>query len=136
MTDIWRIRDSITTGLKSDGVVYKYDVSLPISAFYELVNIMRVRTKHLATRCVGYGHLGDGNLHLNITSPIHAPKLLGIIEPFVYKYAADAKGSISAEHGLGIMKADFIHYSKSQEAIALMAKVKGILNFYSTHFII
>lgn len=58
------------------------------------------------------------------------------IEPFVYEWTASHKGSISAEHGLGVMKAPYLHYSKSPESIALMKQVKnlfdpnGIMNPY------
>jgi D-2-hydroxyglutarate dehydrogenase len=59
---------------------------------------------------VGYGHVGDGNLHLNISAPGQAdsPELLKQIEPYVYEWTAARRGSISAEHGLGQMKANYI----------------------------
>ena len=83
VAEFWTIRESITTALKGDGVVYKYDVTLPIVQFYELVELMKERTEGLAITCCGYGHLGDGNLHLNITGPKDKPELLNAIEPFV-----------------------------------------------------
>ena len=58
---------------------------------------------------VGYGHFGDGNLHLNVSAPSgRTPELTGLIEPFVYEVTRAARGSISAEHGLGQMKADYM----------------------------
>ena len=50
-------------------------------------------------RCVGYGHVGDGNMHLNITSKVYDKTILDKIEPFLYKYTSKVHGSISAEHG-------------------------------------
>ena len=54
------MRERITEGLQHDGVVYKYDISLPVQHLYSLVEAMRPRVADLATRCVGFGHLGDG----------------------------------------------------------------------------
>jgi D-2-hydroxyglutarate dehydrogenase len=54
------------------GAVYKYDVSLPVTGMYQLVEEMRVRLARWdseGVRVVGYGHVGDGNLHLNISAP-------------------------------------------------------------------
>lgn len=81
---------------------------------------------------------GDGNLHLNITSPSKDPALLAAIEPYVYEWTSQWKGSISAEHGLGLKKRNYIYYSKPSEAVALMRSIKamldpkGILNPYKT----
>ena len=81
---------------------------------------------------------GDGNLHLNITSPAKDLSLLAAIEPFVYEQTARYRGSISAEHGLGLKKRNYIYYSKPSQAVALMGNFKtmldpkGILNPYKT----
>ena len=58
---------------------------------------------------VGYGHLGDGNLHLNVSAPAgRTPQLSALIEPFVYEWTREQRGSISAEHGLGQLKAEYM----------------------------
>lgn len=57
---------------------------------------------------VGYGHLGDGNLHLNVSCKEYTPEVEAQIEPFVYEWTSQHRGSISAEHGLGRMKAECI----------------------------
>nr|GFA37930.1 D-2-hydroxyglutarate dehydrogenase, mitochondrial isoform X1 [Tanacetum cinerariifolium] len=62
-----------------------------------------------------HGHLGDGNLHLNVSAPKYVDDILAKIEPFVYEWTSRHRGSISAEHGLGLMKAEKIYYSKSSE---------------------
>jgi D-2-hydroxyglutarate dehydrogenase len=77
---------------------------------------------------LGYGHLGDGNLHLNILSSKYDDNTLAQIEPFVYEWTSAQRGSISAEHGLGLMKAEKIHYSKSPEAVQLMASIKKLMD--------
>lgn len=81
---------------------------------------------------------GDGNLHLNITAESYSHSLLDAIEPFVYEWTARCSGSISAEHGLGFKKKQFIQYSKAHKAVLLMQQFKamldpkGILNPYKT----
>ncbi|XP_077998542.1 D-2-hydroxyglutarate dehydrogenase, mitochondrial-like [Glandiceps talaboti] len=135
---IWALRESIAEALMHDGTVYKYDVSLPPTQIYALVEDMRVHLGDDANRVVGYGHVGDGNLHLNVTSPSHSSELLNKIEPYIYEWVSKHKGSISAEHGLGFKKKNFIQYSKSDSAVELMQKMKnlmdpkGILNPYKT----
>ncbi|KAL6988830.1 D-2-hydroxyglutarate dehydrogenase, mitochondrial, variant 2 [Sarracenia purpurea var. burkii] len=131
----WRIREGVPEALMRAGAVYKYDLSLPVEKMYDLVEAMRTRLGPTA-KVVGYGHLGDGNLHLNISLPEYNESVLAQIEPFVYEWTSKHRGSISAEHGLGLMKANKIHYSKSTECVRLMASIKklldpnGILNPY------
>ncbi|KAI8526465.1 hypothetical protein RHMOL_Rhmol13G0308700 [Rhododendron molle] len=131
----WRIREGVPEALMKAGAVYKYDLSLPIEKMYDLVEEMRMRLGP-AAKVVGYGHLGDGNLHLNISLPEYDDTVLGQVEPFVYEWTSKHRGSISAEHGLGLMKANKIHYSKSTESVHLMVSIKklldpnGILNPY------
>ncbi|XP_012736504.2 D-2-hydroxyglutarate dehydrogenase, mitochondrial [Fundulus heteroclitus] len=135
---LWSMRERVTEALTHDGFTYKYDVSLPVERIYQLVTDMRRHLGKRARSVVGYGHVGDGNLHLNITSAAKDPALLASIEPFVYEWTARFHGSISAEHGLGLKKRNYIYYSKSRPAVALMGNIKnmldpkGILNPYKT----
>ncbi|CAI9110854.1 OLC1v1010944C1 [Oldenlandia corymbosa var. corymbosa] len=134
-SSFWHIREGLPEALMKAGAVYKYDLSIPLEHMYELVEEMRARLDAEAN-VVAYGHLGDGNLHLNISAPKYDDKILAQIEPFVYEWTSKKRGSISAEHGLGLMKANKIHYSKSPETVDLMASIKklldpnGILNPY------
>lgn len=105
---------------------------------YDLVEEMRKRLKDLDCLVLGFGHLGDGNLHLNISSQVksRSPSIMNQIEPYVFERTAAFCGSISAEHGLGASKAKHILYSKSPSAVRWMKKMKqlfdplGILNPY------
>lgn len=83
--ELWKLRESISPALGHAGSVYKYDVSLPLERFYELVDVMRSRIGDKAVT-VGYGHVGDGNLHLNISTPQFRQDILDLIEPFVYEF--------------------------------------------------
>ncbi|XP_062373393.1 D-2-hydroxyglutarate dehydrogenase, mitochondrial [Sardina pilchardus] len=135
---LWSMRERVTEALTHDGFTYKYDISLPVEKIYQLVTDMREHLGDRAKNVVGYGHVGDGNLHLNITSPTKDPALLAAIEPYVYEWTSDVRGSVSAEHGLGLKKRNYIYYSKPPEAVALMGNIKamldprGILNPYKT----
>ena len=137
---LWTLRERISVALKYAGAVYKYDVSLPTARMYNLVTTLRDRLGakfgNSRAKVLGYGHLGDGNLHLNISCAEYDAEVEAAIEPFVYEYTRDERGSISAEHGLGFMKAEEIHFSKDTKAIQLMASLKrsldprGIMNPY------
>ncbi|TVU41973.1 hypothetical protein EJB05_15537, partial [Eragrostis curvula] len=116
-SNFWRIREGISEASVKVGAVYKYDLSIPVEKLYDIVEEMRSRVGDNAD-VLGYGHLGDGNLHLNIVSSKYDDNLLAQIEPFVYEWTSAQRGSVSAEHGLGLMKAEKIHYSKSSEAVS------------------
>ncbi|KAG4069502.1 hypothetical protein HA402_006868 [Bradysia odoriphaga] len=134
--DIWALREQIGAAILRDGYCFKYDISLPLPHFYEIVEIMRKRLGNQARRICGYGHLGDANLHLNISSSEYSADLHKQIEPFVYEHTSTLRGSISAEHGIGFMKTKYLKLSKNQQAIDLMGEIKnrmdpnGILNPY------
>ncbi|XP_075385175.1 D-2-hydroxyglutarate dehydrogenase, mitochondrial isoform X2 [Tenrec ecaudatus] len=135
---LWALRERVTEALSRDGYVYKYDLSLPVDCLYDLVVELRARLGSRARAVVGYGHLGDGNLHLNVTTEAFCPRLLAELEPHVYEWTASQRGSVSAEHGLGFRKRDVVRYSKSPAAVQLMQGIKalldprGILNPYKT----
>lgn len=134
---LWSIRERIAEALLADGFCYKYDVSLEHEHYYDLVEVMRERLRSTsAHRICGYGHIGDNNLHLTVTTLKREDdaELKSLIEPFVFEYIRDHKGSISAEHGLGMKKRNHIYYSKSPQVVNLMKQIKsmfdpkGILN--------
>lgn len=125
---LWALRERITEALSRDGYVYKYDLSLPLDRLYDLVGDLRARLGPSAKHVVGYGHLGDGNLHLNVTAETFSASLLGALEPYVYEWTAGQRGSVSAEHGLGFKKKDVLGYSKPPEALQLMRQLKALLD--------
>ena len=96
---------------------------------YDLVTDLRARLRDAypndnLRRCVGYGHLGDSNLHLNLTSTKYDDRLFELIEPYVFEWTRKHRGSVSAEHGLGLKKRDYIGYSKSEALVGEMRKIK------------
>ncbi|KAJ3348443.1 hypothetical protein HDU83_001329 [Entophlyctis luteolus] len=148
---LWALRESIPEACGKDGKggILKYDISVPVEHMYDIVEIMRERLISRGLydpdesigsirvgRVAGFGHFGDGNLHLNITGANHERVVEEAVEPFVYEWVQKNKGSISAEHGLGVMKAPYIEYSKIREVVNEMVLLKqlwdpkGILNPY------
>jgi FAD/FMN-containing dehydrogenase len=81
---------------------------------------------HPVVDVVGYGHMGDANLHLNIPVRKFDKAVEKKLEPFVYEWVQKRNGSISAEHGLGVTKKPYIGYSKSETMIKLMKQIKNL----------
>ncbi|KAA1471563.1 FAD-binding domain-containing protein [Dentipellis sp. KUC8613] len=132
---LWKLREGVTEAVSKEGKAYKYDISVPQASFKEVVDITREHLrKHgllhedAVKHVIGYGHVGDGNLHLNVVAAAYSPEIEAALEPFVYELVASYNGSISAEHGLGAMKAHAIHYSKSGVAVDLMKRIKEVLD--------
>lgn len=133
---IWQLRELIPTGIIKHDYTFKYDISLPLSHFYEIVPATRNHVGAMAKIVCGYGHIGDSNLHLNIAVEEFTEEIAKRVEPFVYEYTSKLRGSVSAEHGIGFLKSKYVKYSKKPEALQLMREVKkmmdpnGILNPY------
>ncbi|CAG9560244.1 unnamed protein product [Danaus chrysippus] len=136
MKSIRNIRESIAGSGLIDGYVFKYDVSLPLRNYYDLVEDLRKKLGDRVTRVYGYGHVGDGNIHINVTVPQYSKEINSELEPYIFEQVSKLKGSISAEHGVGFRKPQFIHYSQGDTSLELMRELKrtmdpnGILNPY------
>jgi serine/threonine-protein kinase 24/25/MST4 len=141
---IWRWREGITESLSHLGGTYKYDVSIPLPELYQLVDDCRERLTKLGfvgdddsfpvRAVVGYGHMGDSNLHLNIAVRQYNKEIEKAIEPWVYEWIQKRSGSISAEHGLGVAKKEFIGYSQNDTNIKLMKQLKDLYDPVSGSF--
>ncbi|KAI9911723.1 hypothetical protein PsorP6_008807 [Peronosclerospora sorghi] len=133
---LFMLREDISMSLSSRGYVYKYDISLPISQYYQIVEEVREIMEPLGAEVVGFGHMGDCNLHLNISTLEYDEKVLSALEPYVFEWTSKYRGSISSEHGIGSHKPSYLHLSKSDNSIQLMKQLKcvmdpkGILNPY------
>ena len=80
--------------------------------------------EHLVVDAVGFGHMGDSNLHLNVPVRAYDKKIEQVLEPFVYEWIQARNGSISAEHGLGLAKKAFVGYSREPAMLRLMRDIK------------
>ncbi|KAI8872992.1 hypothetical protein GQ42DRAFT_160872 [Ramicandelaber brevisporus] len=141
MNNLWSIRETIPEAVVKAGPTLKYDVSIPLPKLYDLVadtkvvlskaglyNNVRVTDNAPVQDVVGFGHMGDGNLHLNVVTRGFDKKIIDAVEPFVYEWVAKHNGSVSAEHGLGLQKAKCIKYSKSEEMVGMMRKIKAVFD--------
>lgn len=135
IANLWHWREFVPEASTKAGGVYKYDVSLPLPAMWELVDATQARLvdaglvgstdEFPVVDTIGYGHIGDGNLHLNIAVRRYDDRVEKLLEPFVFEFVAKHSGSVSAEHGLGFQKAHALHYSKSEQMINLMKALKS-----------
>jgi FAD/FMN-containing dehydrogenase len=132
---LWALREGISEAQNPEGPSLKHDVTVPISAIPAFVAATdRALAAALpGVRVVAYGHVGDGNLHYNLSGPL--PRDDGAfraraaaLSRVVHDSAAAFDGSISAEHGLGQAKRDVIADYKSPLELELMRGVKQLLD--------
>merc|ERR1712176_705309 len=129
---IWKLREGVNPAMTEAGKgCYKYDVSLPLKNLYEIVPACKRKLGNDGygnLEIMGYGHLGDGNIHVNISVDEYSDALEQCIEPWIFEYVSSLNGSISAEHGIGVMKPQFLHLAKGQNAIGYMQKIKKVFD--------
>ncbi len=132
---LWHMRHTLTEVQKPEGGSIKHDVSVPVAAIPAFLAEASAAVVKLipGSRPVPFGHLGDGNIHYNISQPVGADKeaflarwddVNAVVDDVVLKYG----GSISAEHGIGKLKRDKLPKVKDPVALALMRDIKGVLD--------
>lgn len=133
--ELWEIRDNILCFIEWFPV-FLYDISLAIPDMERyLAGIEEKIVARWPQGRVGiFGHLGDGNLHVVVSVGSDDPQQHHEVNEIIYSALAPLNGSLSAEHGIGLEKRDYLHYSRTAEEIALMRSLKqtmdpkGILN--------
>jgi D-lactate dehydrogenase (cytochrome) len=132
---LWQLREHIPLAQAADGKNIKHDISLPVSripAFLDETDAL-LRAAFPGVRLVTFGHLGDGNLHYNVAAPdgVSDAAFLanqGRANRIVHDSVDRHGGSISAEHGIGVLKRDELRVYKSPVELALMRAVKQALD--------
>ena len=121
---IWAIRDGVGDALAVIQDNANFDVSVPINRMADFLAQLETEIKTLLpdTTILVFGHIGDGNLHLIFT--VNRKEDKKTIYDVVYKHVNGYNGSVSAEHGIGMMKRAYLHLSRSDEEIALMKLLK------------
>jgi FAD/FMN-containing dehydrogenase len=127
---LWSYRERHTEAISTAGIPHKMDVAVPLTelaAFRaELDPAVRAAAgSAVRPRVFVFGHIGAGNLHVNVLGPDPAD---GAVDEAVMRLAAVHSGTISAEHGIGRAKAGLLHLSRSQQEIAAMRAVKAALD--------
>jgi FAD/FMN-containing dehydrogenase len=128
---MWAIRDDIDNLMKALEPMIVFDVSLPLTdmpAYVERVKRGLTQQFAEAAKCVTFGHVGDGNVHFCISIGSDRHELQRQAMDIVYRELEPIGGSISAEHGIGLEKRPFLHYSRNAAEIALMKSLKKALD--------
>ena len=141
INSLWNIREACNPSVARSGYVYKYDVSVPIEEYMDVaVEVKGILSKEMTLPesivCV-WGHLADGNAHINVVTPgqFHKDEVMAsLVDDSVYGSVLRRKGSISAEHGIGQSKREILERVKDEGVLDVMAQMKrmfdphGILN--------
>ncbi len=132
---LWELRERITEAQETLGPTIKHDVSVPITALASLVSRLgpALQTALPGIRPIIFGHVGDGNLHYNLSRPVDLPgesflARAADLSAIVHDCTAELAGSISAEHGLGSSKAASAAAYKSEVEVSVMRAVKDALD--------
>ena len=130
--DFWRLRESLSDAQGFEGGSIKHDISVPLASVPQLISDVNRDVELLipGIRPVPFGHLGDGNLHFNMTQPIGADKSAFLarwdeVNEIVHGYTLKANGSISAEHGIGRLKRGMLEKVKDPVAYDIMRALKS-----------
>jgi FAD/FMN-containing dehydrogenase len=133
--DFWRLREMLSEVQKHEGGSIKHDVSVPVARVPEFLDVATDAVLELEpmARVVAFGHVGDGNIHFNVSQPIGADKetFLARWEEFnavVHEIVLEMDGSISAEHGVGTLKRDLLPGAKDAVALDVMRAIKIALD--------
>ena len=118
---LWRYREALNPAVNAAGVPHKLDVSVPLSEMAPFAAAARRAVESLGGTALFWGHLGDGNLHVNV---LGLPPEDERVDEAVLGLVARHGGSISAEHGVGVAKRRFLGLTRTREEIAAMAAVK------------
>lgn len=131
---LWLIRETVPAEISSTGRPLCFDVSLPIGELGEFKEVCQARLDQHFPNLVSlfFGHIGDSNMHIifdlkdlsedQLESVIHA------IDEIVYGVVREFKGCISAEHGIGLLKRDYLHYSVDANALDMMQQLKQLFD--------
>ncbi|MCU5781019.1 oxidoreductase [Alcanivorax balearicus MACL04] len=134
LDQLWQLRERISESI-APHTPYKNDISVTIDKVPEFVEAVDkvVQDAYPDFEIVWFGHIGDGNMHLNILKPEALPKedffeKCNNVSKWVFEIVQRYNGSISAEHGVGMTKKPYLGYSRSPEEIAYMKAVKQVFD--------
>jgi glycolate oxidase subunit GlcD len=133
-SDLWRYREGISEAI-TKFTPYKNDLSVRVSAIPGYLSDLDqlAQTRYPDFEVLWYGHFGDGNLHMNILKPedmsvAEFEKVCGRVNPDVFELTRSHQGSISAEHGIGVLKQPYLSYTRSEADIERMRGIKAVFD--------
>ena len=131
----WKLRDEMSAAQKPEGGSIKHDISVPVAAVPDFIEEANAAVVKLipGLRPVPFGHLGDGNIHYNVSQPVGGDTADFLarwheVNEVVFAIVLRMGGSISAEHGIGVLKRDELPEVKDKVAIELMRDIKAMLD--------
>ena len=133
--ELWTLREGISESLSATGFPHKNDIALPIASLdafcKEFTTVFESRYPGWEI-CI-FGHVGDGNLHVNVMKPDSLEKADFVkqtkeADRDMFALVKRHGGSISAEHGIGLLKKDYLGYTRTESEIALMRAMKNVLD--------
>lgn len=134
-TLLWKMREQMSEVQSREGGSIKHDVSVPVAAVPRLIEEGSAAARSVVPgiRPVPFGHMGDGNIHFNFSQPEGADKAefmagAGPVHDAVYEVVLRLGGSISAEHGIGQLKAGLLRQTKDPVALDMMRAIKRALD--------
>jgi FAD/FMN-containing dehydrogenase len=124
---VWRLRERHTESVNAEGVPHKLDVAVPVGRIGDFVREVRVAVANAApgASLYLYGHIGDGNLHVNVVGP---PPEDEAVDAAVLELAIAMGGTISAEHGIGVAKTDWLVADRGLADVGAMRAIKRALD--------
>jgi len=124
----WQIRERFEPEQTKFGLIYGYDVSLPLKAMETYVDEVRasLQQRFADAELLAYGHIGDGNLHFSIYPGEQRDR--AAVDEMVYFPLRALQGSVSAEHGIGLEKKAYLGYTRSDAEIELMRNTKRMMD--------
>ncbi|MBY0384517.1 FAD-binding oxidoreductase [bacterium] len=132
--NFWSLREYISESI-SPFTPYKNDVSVRVSRAPDFVKTTQeiIQKNYPDWEVIWFGHIGDGNLHINILKPENLSKddfikKCQLADDLLYQQIAKFEGSISAEHGVGLAKKKFLHYTRSAQEIEILKQIKKIFD--------
>ena len=133
--ELWTLREGISESLSATGLPHKNDIALPVAALEPFCADMTTlfATRYPTFEICLFGHIGDGNLHVNIMKPdaMPAPEFharTGELDHSMFTLVRQYAGSISAEHGIGLLKKNYLNYSRSEGELRLLKELKRSLD--------
>ena len=129
-----KFRDDLVTSYKMEGKYITNDISVPLDKLEKFINMASKKIENLVpgTRIYPFGHLGDGNIHFNMIEPVNYTKNFNSFRDQIYDLVntivKEQKGSISAEHGIGMIKKEGLKKFKGKNKIEFMKNIKRSLD--------
>ncbi|MDQ2694081.1 MAG: FAD-binding oxidoreductase, partial [Pseudomonadota bacterium] len=132
---LWRLREGLVEGQRFEGGSIKHDVAVPVARVAEFIRVAGARAEQElpGVRVVAFGHVGDGNIHFNLSQPLAMDKnaflaLWGRFNELIHDIAVAMGGTFSAEHGIGRLKVGEMGRYKSPVELDLMRRIKAVLD--------